>query len=141
MLLCFSLETLACNKETQEFSPFAVEFEGQDNLQQEFKTFEILSPINKGDEFLSSITARLKGEFEINLDVREDINYIGDYYYSFINISEKNIDNIEIILSYNTTKKDRSDMLFCANWKIYKLSKLLSFVTAQEAPLLHRQDN
>ena len=92
------------------------------------------SPIQKGDEFLSSVTARLKGEFEVNLDIREDYSYIGEYYRSYISIAKKHVDDLEIALSYNTTKKDRSTIIFCANWKVYKLTELLSFKAAAEAP-------
>ena len=98
LLLCFSLKSFACGEEGKEFSPFAIEFESQRNSQLELKVFEILSPIKKGDEFLSSITARLEGEFEVNLDIREDFSYIGDYYRSYISVANKHSDKIEIIL-------------------------------------------
>ncbi|MBC3766469.1 hypothetical protein [Neptunicella marina] len=134
LLLIISSKTFACGEETKEFSPFALKFEDQQTSQQELQVFEILSPVKKGDEFLSSVTARLEGEFEVNLDIREDFSYIGNYYRSFISIPNKYIDKVEVVLSYNTTKKDRSTMLFCANWKIYKLRELLSFEAANEAP-------
>jgi len=134
LLLFLSLKTFACGEEGKEFYPFIVKLEEQRNSQQKLKVFEILSPIKKGEEFLSSVTARLEGEFELNLDIREDFSYVGNYYRSYISVANKHIDEIEIILSYNTTNKDRSNMLFCANWKIYKLTKLLSFEPAKEVP-------
>jgi hypothetical protein len=135
LLLLFSSRTFACGEESKEFSPFVIEWESKSSSQQNFKVFEIISPIKKGNEFLSSVTARLEGEFIIDLDIKEDFAYVGDYYRSYISIAKKHIDKIEIVLSYNTTKKDRSNMLFCANWEIYKLTKLLSFEPAKEAPI------
>jgi hypothetical protein len=129
----FSLRTFACGDE-EDFSPFAITLEAKNESEREIAVYEILSPIQKGDEFLSSVTARLKGEFEVNLDIREDYSYVGEYYRSYISIAKKHVNDLEIALSYNTTKKDRSTIIFCANWKVYKLTELLSFKAAAEAP-------
>ncbi|NMR26905.1 hypothetical protein HH219_15455 [Pseudoalteromonas sp. NEC-BIFX-2020_015] len=134
LLFFFSLNIFACGKEQKEFLPFAVEFEAQSNSLQALREFEILSPIQKGDAFLSNITASVEGEFEVSLDIRESRSYIGDYYQSYVRVANKHIDQIEISLSYNTTKKDRSNMIFCANWKDYKLTELVSFESAKKAP-------
>ena len=133
-LLLFSLKSLACGKDVKEFFPFSVEIIEENEPSQRLKVFEILSPIQKGDTFLSSITANLDGEFELALDIHEDFSYVGDYYCSYLSVASKHVDNIEIILSYNTTKRDRSDMILCANWTVYKLTELLSFAPAEAAP-------
>ncbi len=133
-LLLFSVKALACGKEVKEFFPFSVEIIEKTEPSQILKVFEILSPIQKGDTFLSSISAKLDDEFELALDIHEDFSYIGDYYRSYLSVASKHVDNIEIILSYNTTKRDRSDMILCANWTVYKLTELLSFAPAKAAP-------
>jgi hypothetical protein len=66
--------------------------------------------------------------------VKEDYKYVGDYYRSYFSVSAKNVDKIEIILAYNTTKKDRSNIIFCGNFKQYKLTQLLEFESANDAP-------
>ncbi len=133
-IFLFSLKAFACGEEVKEFLPFSVEIIEKNNPNQKLKVYEILSPIQKGDTFLSSITASLNGEFELALDIREDFSYIGEYYRSYLSVASKHVDKIEIIMSYNTTKKDRSNMIFCANWKVFKLTELLSFEPAGEAP-------
>jgi len=134
LLFLFSLKAFACGEEVKKFFPFSVEIIEKNNPNQKLKVYEILSPIQKGDTFLSSITANLDGEFESALDIHEDFSYIGDYYRSYLSVASKHVDNIEIIMSYNTTKRDRSDMIFCANWKVYKLTELLTFESAEAAP-------
>lgn len=134
LLFLLSLKAFACGEEVNEFFPFSVEIIEKDNPSQKLKVYEILSPIQKGDTFLSSITAKLDGEFELALDIHEDFSYVGDYYRSYLSVASKHVDNIEIIMSYNTTKRDRSNMIFCANWKVYKLTELLSFEPAEAAP-------
>ena len=129
-----SLNVFACGEDAKEFHPFAVEIISKNKQKQSLKTFEILSPIQKGENFLSSTTALLDDEFVINLDVKEDYKYVGDYYRSYFSVSAKNVDKIEIILAYNTTKKDRSNIIFCGNFKQYKLTQLLEFESANDAP-------
>ncbi|MBQ4835694.1 MULTISPECIES: hypothetical protein [Pseudoalteromonas] len=133
LFIFFSFEIFACG-DVKAFSPFAINHEVQNKSEHEMIEYEILSPIQKGDEFLSSVTARLKGEFIVNLDIREDHNYVGEYYSSYISIAKKHTNDTEIILSYNTTKKDRSTVIFCANWSVYKLKELLAFEPAEVAP-------
>jgi hypothetical protein len=133
-IFLFSLKVFACGEKAKEFLPFSVEILEKTNPNQKLKIYEILSPIQKGDTFLSSVTANLDGEFELDLDIREDFSYIGEYYRSYLSVASKHVDKIEIIMSYNTTKKDRSDIIFCAHWKVFKLTELLSFESAEEAP-------
>ena len=134
LLFLLSFKVFACGEEAKEFFPFAVEIIEKNNPNQKLKVYEILSPIQKGDTFLSSITVNLDGEFELALDIHEDFSYIGEYYRSHLSVASKHVDNIEIIMSYNTTKRDRTDIIFCANWKVYKLTELLNFESAEVAP-------
>jgi hypothetical protein len=134
LLFFVSLKSFACGEEVKGFYPFSIELIESNNTDKKFKIYEILSPVKKGETFLSSITAKVEDEFQIDLDIREDFNYIGSYYRSYLSVASKYIDQIEIILSYNTLNKERSGMIFCANWKIYKLTELLNLEQAEKVP-------
>lgn len=134
LILLLSFESFACNKEDKSFHPFAVEIIETSNSSQKMKFYELLSPIQKGENFLSSVTASVDGEFSFALDIHEDFSYKGDYYRSYLNLASKHIDQIRITLSYNTTKKDRTTLIFCANWKVYTLTELLNVEPTEIAP-------
>lgn len=138
IILFFSLETFACGKEPKDFTPFSIEFveKGDPNPDKKIKSFGIFSPVQKGNFFLRSITAKLDGEFSAILDIHEDFDYAG-YYSSELSIASKYVGNVEIILSYMTTRKDRSDITFCADMKTYKLTELLNSKAAQATPAFH----
>ncbi|KID56590.1 hypothetical protein JF50_11685 [Pseudoalteromonas luteoviolacea] len=133
LLSFFHISVLACEDE-HVISPFATEVLDYNGFDTSLKYFEILSPVQKGNVYLSSITARVKGKFEFSLDIREDRTYKGNFYISNLGIPEDLLDKVEIFIAYNTTRKDRKTVIFCGNFDYYKLSELLKFEKAKQAP-------
>lgn len=135
LLPFFSLAAVACGKSTETFAPFVIEKPEYKDGGHALKVYEIFAPVQKGDSFLNGVTASVVGEFIVNLDIRDDYEYVGDYYTAYISVPSKHVENLVIRMAYNATNKERSVFSFCANFKTYKLPELLSLEPVEKAPV------
>ncbi|QSX31177.1 hypothetical protein JYB88_05935 [Shewanella cyperi] len=135
LLLVLSLDATACGDKTEELHPFAIEETFDEEVQDNLKSFRILSPIHKGESFLSGIMAEVRNEFLVYLDIHEDYEYEGEYYYSYLTVADKYLNNVRITLYYDTPTKDRSVMSFCGNSKMYMLTELAEIAPAPQSLL------
>lgn len=136
LLTIWSNVALACDTENDsDFKPFALEIKDDYFLNEGLITFQILSPIKKKDMYLRHVTAVVKGELSIDLDILETSEFVGDYYSSYLSVAEKHVDKIELYFDYNGTNKSRTSFALCANWKQLSLNELLFFPQAEKSPL------
>lgn len=135
VLVLLSLKTVACGDQQESFYPFAKTLDMGSSENPEMKLLELLSPIQKEEMYLSDIMLSVENEWEMHLDFSEVYDYQEEYYRSYITLHQNYLDKAIIRLSYNTTRKDRSSLAFCANWKVYSLTELLARQSTPEAPL------
>lgn len=131
LIFCIGFNTYACDTSEKPFVAFAVK---QTDSPNGYLTFNILSPVMKGNFYLNGITAVVENEFMVALDIKTDHEYIGDYYSSYFSIAEKHLDNVKVIMAYNATVLDRSVFAFCLNSAEYALKDLLSVEPVDKAP-------
>jgi hypothetical protein len=131
LIFCIGFNTYACDTSEKPFVAFAVK---QTDSPNGYLTFNILSPVKKGDFYLNGITAVVENEFIVALDIKADNEYVGDYYSSYFSIAEKHLDNVKVIMAYNATVLDRSVFAFCLNSAEYALKDLLSVEPVDKAP-------
>lgn len=131
LIFCFNFGAFACGKEDIPFVAFAI---NEIDSPEGYLTFNILSPVMKGDFYLNGITAVVENEFIVALDIKKDKEYKGDYYSSYLSIAEKHVKKVKVIMAYNATVLDRSVYAFCLNSAEYALKDLLSVEPVEKAP-------
>jgi hypothetical protein len=121
------INAFACGEEIKvKFIPFAIEMKSHN--QKIMKSYEMVFPITdskKTDFFLSSFTAIVPSQFEVELNYIESRQYVGNYYSAYLTINESLINTTKIIVGYNSLDKDNTSLVFCGNFKEYSLTELL----------------
>lgn len=135
LCLLYSFPVLACGEKVENFRAFAQEFE-TNQPKGTTVTYLVYVPVQKGDFYLRSLSATIKDEFDFYLDIEDSSTYVGDFYESFITIAPSKINDVELVLSYNTTRKDRKNLVFCGNYKTLKFSELIDVETPAKRPEL-----
>lgn len=136
VFVCFILyvpAVVACDSD-KPAKPLVFAMEDDFDSGNGLRTFVIYSSIKKEDMYFWALQATVENEFSLSLDIREDREYLGDWYMSSIEIADKHVAALQFVVDYNSADKQRSGFAFCANWARYTLQELLQAARPERDP-------
>lgn len=123
----------ACDKGPANDLAFALKHDDR-GVDSKLTYYSLYIPIKLKKMYVYSIHAQLASTFDISLDFKEQGEYEGDYYITYLGIAPSSENEVTINVSYNAPYKDRSAIAFCGNFKLYKLSELLKVTPPAKRP-------